>query len=535
MTQTSSGDANRNGCRADAARPLQEVAVHLHGRDQVAIARCSLTPGTLITLDGQGGEGRILVRQTVPAGHKLALADIASGEPVRRYGQIIGFATREIRAGEHVHMHNLGVQGFDRCWAFGTKVRPVAPVPAAESRTFLGYARADGRVGTRNYVAVIATVNCAAHVCREIARYFTPERLAPYVNVDGVVAVIHSGGCGGQSQELFQRTLAGVASHPNVGAALLVGLGCETNQLCDLVRRPLPGGGCLAARPDLAPTLLIQEAGGIGRSVRAGITQVEQSLLPIANRSRRSRQSISELTVALQCGGSDGWSGVTANPLVGLVADEIVCQGGTVVLAETPEVHGAEHLLTSRAANREVGEQLLSLSRWWEDYLRKFGVEFDSNAGPGNRAGGITTIYEKALGAIAKGGHTPLNAVYHYAEPVTSRGLVFMDSPGYDPVAVTGQVAAGCNLVLFTTGRGSVYGCRLAPTLKICSNSATFAQMSEDMDVNAGRALEGVPLDSLAAELLDLVVEVASGRPTKSEAQNVGEAEFCPWEQGGLT
>ncbi len=516
-------------------QPLSVCAVHLHPDDQVAVAKVELAPGTVLTVGPAGRPaGAITVRTPVPAGHKLALRDIAAGEPLRRYGHIIGFAGRAIAAGEHVHSHNVTVGTFARDYAFGADAHPPAYVPEGERRTFLGYPRRDGRVGTRNYVAIIATANCAAHAAGAIARHFTPERLAAYPHVDGVIALAHPYGCCDRDYTLLQRVLAGMACHPNVGACLIVGLGCEGNQPADLVERHGLCARCVDPAMARLPGLVIQSLGGIGPTVEAGIAGVGD-LLPLAERAWREPQPIAALTLALQCGASDSWSGVTANPVLGLAVDELVRQGGTAVLAETPEIYGAEHLLTRRAANAAVGERLVARVRWWESYLARMGGEFENNAGPGNRAGGLSTIYEKALGGVAKGGCTPLNAVYEYAEPVAARGLVFMDSPGYDPIAVTGQVAGGCNLVVFTTGRGSCFGFKPAPTIKVCSNAATYAHMEGDMDLNAGRVLQGAALDEVARELFDLIVAVASGRATKSEAQGVGEAEFNPWQLGALT
>jgi altronate hydrolase len=508
--------------------PLQEVALRLHPQDDVAIARIALQVGT--SLDLKSGEG-IPIRQFIASGHKVALREIAVGEPLRRYGQIIGFATQAIASGEHVHSHNLAVQNFDREYIFGVEAYPVEYVPERERRTFMGYKRANGRAGTRNYIAIISTVNCSAHTIREIAHYFTPERLAAYPNVDGVIALAHSSGCGirvgGADQVLLQRTLAGMARHPNVGAYVIVGLGCESNQTAELVENyGLDSNG----KPPL--TFTIQESGGIRKTVQAGIAAVE-SLLPEVNQTARTPQPISELTIALQCGGSDSWSGVTANPVLGMVSDEIVRQGGTTVLAETTEIYGAEHLLTRRAVTPEVGRKLIDKVRWWEQHTERLGVEIDNNPSVGNKAGGLTTIYEKSLGAVAKGGTMPLTGVYEYAEPVTVRGFTFMDSPGYDPVSATGQVAGGCNLVLFTTGRGSVFGFKPAPSIKIVTNSDTYNRMIDDMDVNAGKILDGVPMEEVAAELLDLTIAVASGQQSKSEAQGVGESEFSPWNLGG--
>lgn len=511
--------------------PLWEVAVHLHSQDNVAIAKTELQVGATLALGSDPQvQTYVVLRHAVPAGHKVALQHVAVGEPVFRYGQVIGLASREILPGEHVHTHNLGLEGFQRWSAPGQDVQPVQPVPRGEQRTFLGYKRPAGQVATRNYIAVISTVNCSAHVAREIAHHFTAERLANFPNVDGVVAFTHQSGCtfraGGRDHALLRRTLAGIACHPNVGAYLMVGLGCEVTQIDDLAEYcslPIPDG----------QRLVIQEMGGTGKTVRAGIASLEK-LLPEVNEAERSVQPVSELMLALQCGGSDGWSGVTANPVVGLVADELVRQGGSVVLAETPEIYGAEHLLASRAVTPEVNRKLMEQVAWWEAHAKKMGVLVDDNRGVGNEAGGLTTIYEKSLGAVVKAGSTPLVDVYDYSETVMARGVVFMNTPGNDPIAVTGQVAGGCNLVLFTTGRGSVFGFKPAPSIKISSNTGTYRRLADDTDLNAGRVLEGAEMDDVATELFDLLVDVASGQPSKSEAQGIGEAEFCPWYLGSM-
>ena len=525
------------GSATSGFAPLQEAAVHLHPADNVAIAKKNMHVNVTLGLGSVSHPHTLVpVRQRIPGGHKVALWEIATGEPVRRYGQVIGFATRNILPGEHVHTHNLGVRDFARKYDFGKDALPVTVVPPGKRRTFQGYKRADGHVGTRNYVAVISTANCSAHTCRQIAHHFTPERLAAFPNVDGVIALTHHSGCsicaGGPDHVLLARTLAGMACNPNVGATVVVGLGCETNQPADLVENYSRRRYGPHTPIELPFILTIQDVGGIQEAVRAGILAVED-LLPRVDAAQRTPQPISELVVALQCGGSDGWSGVTANPVVGRAADELVRQGGTVVMAETPEIYGVEHLLTRRAIGPEVGQKLVDKVHWWEAHTRRLGAEIDNNPTPGNKAGGLTTIYEKALGAVAKAGHTPLIDVYDYAEPVAAHGLVFMDSPGTDPVSVTGQVAGGCNLVLFTTGRGSVFGFKPAPSIKICSNSTTYERMIDDMDLNAGRVLEDATLEGIAAELLDLLVAVASGQPSKSEAQGVGEAELCPWNLGG--
>lgn len=519
--------------RSGGEVPLEQVALRLHPRDQVVIAKENLQQGIVLILEDEGAAGseRIAVQGFIPSGHKVALQAIATDQAVRRYGQIIGFASQPIRPGEHIHTHNLGLGEFARDYAFSAEVQPVNYVPARERRTFKGYRRANGQVGTRNYIAVISTVNCSAHACWEIAHHFTPERLAAYPNVDGIIALTHSSGCStraeGSDYVLLQRTLAGMATHPNVGGYLLVGLGCEANQVEELVKNyGLDGGNGQSSNQ--AAHLIIQELGGLRKTIEAGIKTVE-GMLPQVNEIERTNEPISELKLALECGGSDSWSGITANPVVGLVADQLVRQGGTVVLAETPEIYGAEHLLTRRAVNAAVGQKLVDKVRWWEAYVDRHGLEINNNPGPGNKAGGLTNIYEKSLGAIAKGGSTPLTDVYDYAQPVTARGFTFMDTTGYDPISVTGMVAGGCNLVLFTTGRGSVFGFKPAPSIKICTNSTTYQRLPEDMDLNAGQVVEGVPMEEVADELLTLVIKVASGRPSKSEAQGVGEAEFVPW------
>lgn len=515
-------DASRPEASESTSLPLPSAALRLHPADDVAIARRDLPAGLVLTREDSPP---ITLCRPVPAGHKLALVPVAAGRPVRRYGYAIGLARCDIAPGEHVHVHNLGAEAIENLLERDPSTLPVTPLPVEARGTFLGYARPQGRAGTRNYLAILSTVNCSSGAAREIARHFTPERLAAYPHVDGVIALTHGSGCP-VGHTLLRRTLAGMLSHPNVAAGLLVGLGCET----DGVDAVLAG-----AHPEGRPVrrLVIQELGGLRPTVEAGIAAVEE-LLPEANRARRTAVPLSELAVALQCGGSDAWSGVTANPVVGLVSDELVRQGATAVLAETPEIYGAEHLLAARAISAEVAEKLVGWVRWWGEHARRFGLDLDQNRSTGNAAGGLTTIYEKSLGAVAKAGSTPLVEVYGYAEPVRAQGLVFMNTPGYDPVSVTGQVAGGCNLVLFTTGRGSVFGCKPSPSIKIGSTTALCRRMPGDIDLDAGRVLEGEQSEQVAAELLDLVAAVASGRPTLSESQGTGEAEFCPWTVEGV-
>lgn len=499
----------------------------LHPADDVAVAKAPLTAGHRI--DGNGS-GPVAVREAVPSGHKVALHPIRQGSPIRRYGQIIGFASADIAPGAHVHTHNVGVASFARDYAFGVDAHPVAMVPPAERRLFQGYLRPDGRVGTRNVIAVISTVNCSAFTTRRIVERARQELLPRFPHVDDIVALTHKSGCGarygGVEIDMLQRTLAGFARHANVAGFVLVSLGCEINQLSYLIDSQtlyMPG-----QEPRLPATVMIQEDGGVAATVQRGVDAIAR-LLPLADTARRSTVDASHLSVALQCGGSDGWSGVTANPALGYACDLLVAQGGTVCLAETPEIYGAEHMLTRRAVSEDVGRKLVERIHWWEDYTARNDMAMDNNPTPGNKAGGLTTIYEKSLGAVAKAGTTPLVEVLEYAKPITRHGFVFMDSPGYDPVSVTGQVASGCNIVAFTTGRGSCFGFKPAPSIKVASNSEMYQRLVSDMDINAGRILDGATLAEVGEEIFDRLLRVASGEPSRSEAQGIGEDEFNPW------
>jgi altronate dehydratase len=506
------------------------VFLRLHPQDHVAIARVDIAAGTVIEADASTGVlDDLIIYEAIPAGHKVALRAIELNSEVRRYGHPIGIATRQIQPGEWVHTHNLSVPGQSPERAF-TVAPPVDLVQPEARRTFQGYLRPDGQAGTRNIIAVISTSICSAQAAQGISAYFTPDRLAAYPNVDGVAAIVPQTGCcvpsASQAFRYLQRTMLHIARNPNIGGTVFVSLGCENNQIEPRVEEIDWGE---AKRP---PVLVIQELGGIRGTVEAGVAAVE-GLLPQVNAFRRKPVSVSQLSLALQCGGSDGWSGVTANPLVGLVSDMVVGQGGTAVLAESPEIYGAEHLLTARVADLEVGQKLVELLESWEAQARLYGFSLDNNPTPGNKAGGITTIFEKSLGAVAKAGSTPLVAVVDYAEIISRKGLVFMDSPGFDPASVTGQLAGGCNLILFTTGRGSVYGTGLAPCIKIATNTTMYDRMRGDMDFNAGAILEGKTLEEAAAELFEQVLEVASGRRTQSEGFGFREGEFVIWQPGG--
>src|SRR5579863_9700508 len=500
-----------------------QLALRLHPADNVVVARVELLPGASLA-----GEN-IQCRVPIPAGHKVATSAIAKGAAVRKYGQIIGFASADIAPGDHVHLHNLAVEDFEREYAFAADFKPTNYVPEAERATFQGFLRQDGRAATRNYLGVLTSVNCSATAAKLIADKFRGEALAAFPNVDGIVALGHGTGCGmaseGEGMDILRRTIAGYARHPNFAGVLILGLGCESNQI-----------GRLMAAESLEPgpflqTMTIQDSGGTAKTVQEGVARLKE-MLPAANAVARQTLPASHLILALQCGGSDGYSGITANPALGAAADILVRNGGTAILSETPEIYGAEHLLTRRAATPEIGHKLVERIRWWEDYCARNGGEMNNNPSPGNKAGGLTTILEKSLGAAAKGGTTALNEVYEYAQPVTAKGFVFMDTPGYDPVSATGQVAGGANVLCFTTGRGSAYGCKPTPSVKLATNNEVYRRMIEDMDINCGDVVDGVTIADKGREIFDKILAVASGERTKSELLGYGDAEFTPWQIG---
>ena len=500
------------------------LTIRLHPNDDVVIARSQLVGGTRLM------DEDVAVTGLVPPGHKVATRAIARGQPVKRYNQVIGFASRDIAPGEHVHLHNLAMGAFDRDYAFGADAHPTAFVDAPA--TFEGIVRPDGRVATRNYLGILSTVNCSATVARGIADHFTRERLAAYPNVDGVVALTHGSGCGmdtqGEGMRLLRRTLGGYAKHANFAGVLMVGLGCEANQISALL-----GAESLQEGP-LLRTFSIQDTGGTAKTIAHGIKLIEE-MLPHADQVARQTVPALHITVGLQCGGSDGYSGITANPALGAAVDLLVRHGGTAILSETPEIYGAEHLLTRRAVSREVGEKLIERIRWWEAYTAREKGEMNNNPSPGNKAGGLTTILEKSLGAVAKGGTTNLVAVYEYAEPVAARGFVYMDTPGYDPVSATGQVAGGANMIVFTTGRGSAYGCAPAPSLKLATNTALWNRQEEDIDLNCGEIVDGTAtVQELGERLFRTMLETVSGRRSKSELHGYGQSEFIPWYLGAV-
>jgi len=506
-----------------------QTFIRLHPADDVVIARSQLMSGSQV-------EG-IAVRGLIPPGHKIATRAIAVGEAVRRYNQIIGFASQAIGPGEHVHVQNLNMGAekgnFTRDYAFCADLKPPAPRRHA---TFQGFVRADGRVATRNYIGILSSVNCSATAARAIADHFSkltnPSALADFPNVDGVVALTHGTGCGmateGAGMQILERTLAGYATHANFAGAVVVGLGCEANQLQTwLAHSGLQEGSSLH-------TFNIQDTGGTAKTVVKGIEFVKQ-MLPQANAVQRVPCSVEHIVVGLQCGGSDGYSGISANPALGAAVDILVAHGGTAILSETPEIYGAEHLLTRRAVRREVGEKLVERIRWWEHYTEINQGEMNNNPSPGNKAGGLTTILEKSLGAVAKGGTTNLEAVYEYAETVKAHGFVYMDTPGYDPVSATGQVAGGANLICFTTGRGSAYGCAPSPSLKLSTNTALWTKQEDDMDINCGDIVDGkISIQDMGEKIFQHILDCASGKPSKSESHGYGQNEFVPWQVGAV-
>ena len=498
------------------------MTIRLDPADNVVTATRTLEIGTAVD--------DVVTTAIIPRNHKLASREIKAGEAVRKYAQVIGYATELIVAGGHVHTHNVEFRNTEEDYEISTDLRPAVTVAEAARDSFMGYRRENGRVGTRNYIGILTSVNCSATAARMIASAFGPEEMARYPNVDGVVAFVHGTGCGmagqGEGFEALQRVMWGYARNPNHGGVLMVGLGCEMNQIDWL----LEAYG-LKQGP-LFKTMNIQDSMGLAKTVETGIAMVRE-MLPEVNRATRESCPASELMVALQCGGSDALSGVTANPALGYACDLLVAQGGTGVLAETPEIYGAEHLLIRRAIDNATGKRLIGLIDWWQDYTARNHGSMDNNPSPGNKKGGLTTILEKSLGAASKGGTTPLTGVFKYAEPVTARGFTFMDSPGYDPASVTGQIASGCNLVTFTTGRGSAFGSKPSPCIKIATNTEMYERLMSDMDINAGAMLtEGQSLEEKGREIYDMLLKVASGTPSKSEAQGLGDYEFVPWQIG---
>lgn len=497
---------------------MTDQALRLSDQDDVAVMIEAARQGSSVL--------GVTARNDIPAGHKIALRPVAAGAALRKYGQVIGVAAHDIAAGEHVHSHNLILGDQRKSPDQRVEEKALEPAGQADTAFFDGYLRESGGVGTRNVIGIIASVNCSATVVHRIARRFE-EGLPP--GIDAVAPFTHSSGCGmsraGEGFEILERTLAGYARNPNFGGVLFVGLGCEVAQIDDMLARH-----GLQPGPRLR-TLTIQDAGGTAEAIERGTALVAE-LIDQASTDRRTRRPASDLVLGLQCGGSDAWSGVTANPALGVAADLLVAAGGSVFLSETPEIYGAEHLLLARAASPAVAEALGERIAWWEDYAARHGASLDNNPSPGNKAGGLTTIFEKSLGAVAKAGSAPLSDVLLYAQPRRTNGLIFMDSPGYDPCSATGQIASGANLLAFTTGRGSVFGAQPTPCLKLASNAALARAMARDIDIDCSIVLDGTSLAQAGTMIFEAMLATASGRPTRSEALGVGDFEFVPWQMG---
>ena len=516
--------------RTDAANmdaPVTSPVIRLDAADNVVVARVEIPAGTRIEAEG------LTTRQDVPLGHKIAARAIASGEPVLKYSTVIGYAAEDIAPGTWMHSHNVLFDDVVKDYAFSRDYRPTELLPPAQRASFMGYLRENGQVGTRNYIGVFITVNCSATVARRIASHFDAERLAAFPNVSGVVSFVHEQGCGmemtGEPMDLLRRTLAGYIRHPNVAGALVVSLGCERNNLAGFFEEQ----GLTAGK--MLRTLTMQEVGGTQAAIDKGIALVRE-MLAEANRLERTPCPAEHICIGLQCGGSDGLSGLSANPALGKAVDILVRHGGTAILSETPEIYGVEHTLTARARTPEVGRKLVERMNWWLEYNKGRDTQINGKVSPGNQAGGLANILEKSLGGAKKGGSSGLMEVYRYAEPVTQRGFVFMDTPGYDPVSATGQIAGGANLVFFTTGRGSCFGSYPAPTVKLASNTPMYQRMQADMDVNCGAVIDGTTtLDQMGEEIFQVMLRIASGEQSRSEALGVGADEFVPWQIGVLS
>ena len=506
-------------------KKVSDTVIRLHPQDNVVVARVTVMIGTPIPSEG------ISSRSQVTAGHKIAARDIKEGEPILKYNVVIGFAATDIPAGTYVHSHNVSFREFDRDYAYGKEYVPTEVLPEEERATFEGYVRASGDVGTRNYIGILSTENCSASVVHKVAEAFRDGRLAKFPNVDGVVGLTHGTGCGmemsGEPMQLLRRTIAGYARNPNFAAVLIIGLGCERNQLKGLMEQEgLDNGSTLQ-------TFIMQEQGGTTKTVNAAVAAIEE-MLPAANEAKRSTVPASHLRIGLQCGGSDGFSSITANPALGAAMDILVKHGGTAILSETPEIYGVEHTLTRRARNEEVGRKLIERITWWkEEYSPGRDVQINGAVSPGNQMGGLANIFEKSLGSSMKGGTTGLMEVYRYAEPVRQPGMVFMDTPGFDPVSATGQIAGGANLICFTTGRGSMFGAKPVPSIKLATNTAMYERLTDDMDFNCGVLMDGhADMPEVAEALFRLILDVASGKQTASEVLGMGDHEFVPWNIG---
>ena len=509
---------------------MEAQAIRLHRNDNVVTAKSNIEPNIILNNEN------ITTTQFIPVGHKIATKIIEEGEDIVKYDNIIGTAKKKINIGEHVHVHNTGMSDKRKDYEFSLGCKKTDLIPLDQQASFMGYRRSNGKVGTRNFIGIISSVNCSATVCKKIAEAFDDNTLSAFENVDGIVSITHGTGCGinskGLGWDLLQATINGYSRHPNFGGLIVIGLGCEVNQVNGMAQT------MSWANSDTFKMMTIQEIGGTRKTIEEGIDLIKK-MLPILNKEKREKCPASEIILGLECGGSDAYSGMTANPALGAAVDLLVKNGGTGTLAETPEIFGAEHLLTRRAINKQVGSKIVNFIKWWQqDYLTKFEEnknQLHQDPSPGNKAGGLTTILEKSLGAVAKGGTTNLVDVYQYADSIKAKGFTFMNTPGYDVTSVTGLIAGGANIICFTTGRGSVFGCKPAPSIKLATNDDLFTKMTEDMDVNCGKILLGVStIEEMGEEIFQLILDIASGKQSKSEINGLGDLEFVPWQMGAI-
>jgi len=490
--------------------------IKLHERDNVSIAPMPIPANVRIN--------SLTTINPIPFGHKIALKKINKDEYIYKYGQIIGIATKVILPGAHVHSHNIKFSEFDRKYEIKNNLDNESE--NLDALFFDGFKRKSGKSGTRNYIGLLSTVNCSATVVKKIADKINNNTdLKTFKNIDGAVCLKHSSGCGmntsGHGMKIFNQTIEGFKKHPNFAKVFVIGLGCECAQI-----------SLYKDKDDNVVYMNIQDLGGTKKIIEKVNDQILE-MLPDLNRTKRQKIPISEITLALQCGGSDSYSGITANPALGIASDLIVKHGGNTILSETPEIYGAEHLLIERACNTEIIKKLTRQIEWWKNYTKINEGSLDNNPSPGNKKGGLTTILEKSLGAVAKSGTSIMQDVLDYAEPIAKKGFNFMDSPGYDPVSVTGQVASGSNIIVFTTGRGSCFGFKPTPSIKVATNTNMYNKLKEDMDINAGTIMDGESdIEKIGLEIFQSIIDTASGKLTKSEVNGYGDDEFNPWVIG---
>jgi len=511
------------------APPIGDYAIIVSSEDNLAVVKEPTTPGLEVALPG----GCVVrVKDSVPPGHRFATRDIPAGEYVLQYGHPIG-TSLGIREGEMISHANMK-DDVPVVRELPEDLHHPAPdyIPEFERATFKGFRRPDGRVGTRNFILIVPTSMCASHEAQQIALMaeFLHYKRERFPNVDGVVAIPHNKGCGcqeGSTIEVMLRTLSNYADHPNVGGVVLLDLGCEKTNLARVEKYLLKREKSFD-KP--VAKIGIQEIGGTQAAIEQGLREVER-MLPEVNRIEREECSVGELVLGVKCGGSDGFSGISANPSLGRAADTLVRSGGTVLITEVPEFCGAEHIIAHRAKDAETGRAVYRMIDWYKEYASKFGAVLNQNPSPGNVAGGLLNITIKSLGAMSKAGTTRVEGVVEYAEPPKGRGLHLMQGPGYDQESTPGLVAAGATVVVFTTGRGTTIGNAIAPVIKLASNDAVFRRMSRDIDLSAGGVLEGTEtIEEVGARVFEHVRRVAGGE-VLALAEEHKHREFQFWAE----